>query len=512
MVRVLAKMRGFALANARQTKFGVVSLVGAALVGLIAAAATLLLGFTAPLVGGAAQIALALLAWTAGRVGFAAFSGADPAMPLDFFRMLPLRRGALSRALLTLGLVDPALFFIAIACGSLVAFGFRHGVASGLFGIVGALLFIAFASILSTIVSALVPAGSRRRQDAGTLIAAVVISAVFVTSTLTPAILAALAKGRDVVLALILQIAPTGWAGDSIALGAAGRPWEAAGVLVALAGACVALAAWWPSVLARRLESVGGSGRRHHGRIGRRLLPATPTGSVVSRELRLWVRDPTRAGFLLISMVVGVGVCIVPLVSKGADLLLPFAGLGTIVIAGSIAGNSYGFDGPAFGLVLTTPGAERADVRGRQFAWLLIVGPYAALLSLGALLIAGRPDDWVWVLGLLPAALGAAAGVSILVSAIAPQPLDDGGGPTPTWTVKVYATLILTVVATAPVLALLIVGGVVHAAWVGWIGVPVGVAVGVAVWGGLGRMATTRLVRRGPEMLEALASSPSGRR
>jgi ABC-2 type transport system permease protein len=224
------------------------------------------------------------------------------------------------------------------------------------------------------------------------------------------------------------------------------------------------------------------------------------------------LRDPTRAGFLLIALVVGLGVCVVPLVSQGADLLLPFAGLGTIVIAAAIAGNSYGFDGPAFGLVLTTPGAEGPDIRGRQFAWLLLIGPYAALLSLGGLFIAGRQDEWAWVLGLLPAVLGAAAGVSILVSAIAPQPLDDGGGPTPAWTIKVYATLVLTVLATTPVLALLITGGILHLTWVGWLGAPVGVVTGTLLAIGLGRIAIARLARRGPEILEALASSPAGRK
>ena len=37
MVRVLARMRGYALANARHTRFGVLSLAGAALLGLAGA-------------------------------------------------------------------------------------------------------------------------------------------------------------------------------------------------------------------------------------------------------------------------------------------------------------------------------------------------------------------------------------------------------------------------------------------------------------------------------------------
>jgi ABC-2 type transport system permease protein len=505
-------MRGFAIANARRTKFGVVSLIGAALLGLVAALATLLLGFTAPASGGADQISLVLLTWAVGRVGFAAFAGSDPALPLDFFRTLPLRRRTFARALLLIGLTDPALFFLAIATGSLIAFGFRTGPAAGLVGVLGAAIFLVFVSVLSTIVSALVPAGSRRRQDAGTLLAAVLISAVFVASTLTPALLTALGAGRAPVLALVLRILPPGWGPDSVALAASGNLALAACVLAGFVIVCGAMAAWWPSVLTARLESVGGSGRRHHSKSGHRILPATPTGAVASRELRLWIRDPTRAGFLLIALVVGLGVCLVPLVSQGADLLLPFAGLGTIVIAAAIAGNSYGFDGPAFGLVLTTPRIEAADVRGRQLAWIILVGPYSVLLSVAGLLIAGTPDQWVWILGLLPAALGGAAGVSVLVSAVAPQPLDDGGGPTPSWTLKVYASLILTCVVSTPALALLIVGAAADAAWISGLAVPVGVASGAgsAFW--FGSLAIKLLARRGPEMFHALATSPSGRR
>jgi ABC-2 type transport system permease protein len=505
-------MRGFALANARHTTFGIVSLIGAALLGFVAAGATLLLGFTAPAAGGADQIALVLTTWAAGRIGFAAFSGTDPALPLDFFRTLPLPRRGFARALLILGIADPSLYFLAIASGSLVAFGFRQSAAAGVIGVLGALILLAFISVLSTIVAALVPAGSRRRQDAGTLLAAVLISAVFVTSTLTPALLTALGTGSAVVLAILLRTLPSGWASDAIALQASGNPIWVIAVLVGFVLVCGVLIWWWPSVLTRRLESAGGGGHRHRTKAGRRILPASATGAVASRELRLWIRDPTRAGFMLIALVVGLGVCIVPLISQGAAVLLPFAGLGTIVIAAAVAGNSYGFDGPALGLVLTTPNVEAADVRGRQLAWFLLVGPYSILLSLVGVVVAGTAGEWAWVLGLLPAVLGGAVGVFVLVSAVAPQPLDDTGGPTPSWTLKVYATLILTCVSSAPALALLIVGAATGAGWVSWLALPIGIVTGVICTFGLGSLATKQLVRRGPEMLEALASSPAGRR
>jgi ABC-2 type transport system permease protein len=499
-------MRRYALANARKSKIGIISLIGAVLLGLVAAGASLLLGFTAPISGGGDQLALVLLTWAAGRIGFAGFAGADPAMPLDFFRTLPLPRRSFARALLLLGIADPSLAFLAVASGCLVAFGFRQSAAAGAVAMVGALLYLAFVSMMSTIVAALVPAGSRRRQDAGTLLAAILISAVFVTSTLTPALLTALGKGTAPGLAVILRVLPSGWASDATELEAVGNVALAIASLAGLLVVCGALVLWWPTVLEKRLESVGGSGRRNRAASRRRVLPATRTGAVASRELRLWIRDPTRAGFLLISLVVGLGSCLVPLFSRGADILLPFAGLGTIVIAAAVAGNSYGFDGPALGLVLTTPGAESADVRGRQLAWLLLVGPYSVLLSVAGSIIVGPGAQWPWVLGLLPATLGAAAGVTALVSVVAPQPLDDGGGPTPSWTLKVYVTLILTCVATTPTIALLIVGAIVNVAWIGWLGVPTGVLTGLACALGLGSVAITRLTRRGPEMLQVLAS------
>jgi ABC-2 type transport system permease protein len=505
-------MRGYALANARQSKFGILSLVSAALLGIVAAGASLLLGFTAPLAGGADQIALVLLTWAAGRVGFAAFSGADPAMPLDIFRTMPLERRALSRALLLLGVVDPSLFFLAIASGSLVVFGFRQTPGVGILAIFLALIYLAFVSEFSTIVSALVPAGSRRRQDAGTLVAAVVISAVVVTGTLTPALLSALAAGTAPALAIMLRLLPTGWGSLSLELAVAGDWWTALGVLVGFLVVCGALMVWWPSVLTRRLESQGGSGRRHLSKQRRRVLPSTPVGAVASRELRLWIRDPTRAGFLLIALIVGLGVCLVPLFSRGADILLPFAGIGTVVIAAAIAGNSYGFDGPAFALVLTTPASESADVRGRQLAWLLLIGPYSILLSLAGLLVAGNSGEWSWVLGLLPSTIGGAVGITIFVSAIAPQPLDDGGGPTPAWVIKAYVTLILTALSTGPALVFLIVGARTGVSWLSWLGVPVGVITGIVSATVLGSIARTRITHHGPEMLQALASSPAGRK
>ncbi|WP_262287062.1 hypothetical protein [Micromonospora sp. MA102] len=46
----------------------------------------------------------------------------------------------------------------------------------------------------------------------------------------------------------------------------------------------------------------------------------------------------------------------------------------------------YSSDGTALWQTLLAPGNERADVRGRQLAWMLVVGPPAVVLTaLGAI-------------------------------------------------------------------------------------------------------------------------------
>jgi ABC-2 type transport system permease protein len=507
VVRILIGMKAAALKNMHRTRVGTASIVIAVVLGILTSGATLLLGMTAPTSGGADEIALILLAWAAGRVGFSAFAGADSSLPLDLLRTLPLPAARLARALLVIAFADPALAFLAIASGSVIAFGFRQGIVAGVIGTVGALLFIVSTSLLSTVVSTLVPTGSRRRRDSGTLLAALLISAVFVTGTAAPAVLAALATGELPVLSAVVRLLPTGWAPTATALAAQGALGASLGMLALLLLLSAALFTAWPAVLRKRMESAGGAPRRRAHARPRRMLSNGPVTAVAARELRLWIRDPIRAGFLVIAFVVGLGACAVPLFARGSEVMLPFVGPGTALIAAAMAGNTYGFDGPVLGLTLTAPGSESAEVRGRQLAWLLLAGPYAVLLGVAGLLIAGSGNEWAWILALTAAVLGGGAGAAALISTVAPQPLDEGGGPTPAWTLKIYATLILTALLTAPALVLLIAGTVTGSVWLDWAAIAVAVIVGVGAAALLGSAAGRRLVRYGPEMLVALSGS-----
>jgi hypothetical protein len=58
------------------------------------------------------------------------------------------------------------------------------------------------------------------------------------------------------------------------------------------------------------------------------LLPATPTGAVVGKELLVWRRDSGRTLLLLMALLISGLNLAVPAVAFSAPALLPFFGLG----------------------------------------------------------------------------------------------------------------------------------------------------------------------------------------
>lgn len=512
MVRILIHMRSAMIAHQRSTRFGTISLIFFAAVGLLSALSTLWLGFVhyrTP-AAGASVLAIVMAVWVLARVAYAAFTGGDGTLRLELFRMLPIRRQALGRALLVVGVLDPALVFMALAFAGLVALGAQGGVGAALIGAAGALLTLGLTSVLVTVVEAALPPGSRRRQDAGTMILAIVISLVAIAGTLLPTLIGALSAGTIPVLGTVVRILPTGWAPVAVEAARSGNLLMAALPLAGVIVIVTALVRAWPALLSRRLDGTLGSSRQDRVRRMRApLLPQTPTGAVVAKELRLWLRDPLRATFLIIAAVVGLGVCVIAVLAHGTGLLLPFAGVLTAIIAGAGGCNLYGSDGLSLRLTVLSPGSEGADVHGRQLAWLLLVGPYTLVLTIVLTIISGQAWAWPWALGPLAAVLGGAVGLIPLCSLIAVLPLDASGGPAPAWPAKVWAALLLTVATALPTVALLIVGAV--AGWVllQWLAVPLGILTGIALALALGRAARRRLSTHQFDILATLTAASS---
>jgi ABC-2 type transport system permease protein len=507
-------MRAAMLAHQGATRFGTVSAIIAGLLGLVLAVGTLLLGLTAypSPAAGSDVVAVAMAVWVAGRLAYAAFAGGGGTLRFELFRTLPIPRRTLANALLVVGLADPAMAVMAVAFGALIALGAGGGPGPVVAGVAGAALTLVLTGLSATLVAALVPSGSRRGRELGTLVVAVAISGVTVVGSLLPSLAAALTQGRAPVLSAVVRILPSGWA--AVAVDGARRG-DAVRTVLPLLGLAVLIAVvvrGWPALLARRLDGRIGAPRREHlRRSRRRILPATPTGAVVAKEVRTWIRDPLRLTFLVLGGLVGLGVAGVPAIAHGTTVMLPFAGLLTIVIAGAGGANLYGSDGLALRLVVLVPDSIRPDIRGRQAAWFLVVAPYAVVLTVLLTAVSGQGWAWPWVLAFLPALLGAALGLVPLASVTAVQTLDTAGGVSPAWPVKIYATLLLILVPSLPGTALLIVGAVSRTGWLEWLAVPVGLVVGACCAVLLGRAAERRFAARRLDVLALLtnASSPS---
>jgi ABC-2 type transport system permease protein len=399
-----------------------------------------------------------------------------------------------------------SLVFSLIAFAALIALGARSGVAAALTGVAATALDLVLAVVASTVaVAAFGPTiSSRRGRDFGTILLALAITLLSLASGLVPLIAKRLTDGHSPVLAAVVRILPSGW--GAVAVDAAGRSdWGLValtlGGLVALIGLLVAA---WPSLLARRLTMSA-----HAARTGEPVLPLTPLGAVIGKELRMYSRSVLRSVMLMISFLVGVLVGVISALG-GKTGGLPFAGLLFTVIAAGCFTNFYGDDGTSLWLTLVVPGAERPDVRGRVWAWFLVVGPAGLLITVVFTAVSGQTWAWPWVLAGEPALIIGSAGLLALIGVVSVNAPDADGGPTPARVLKTHlALIVIPVVTLFPAAALLAGGAAAHSLTLRWLAVPVGLA--WAAW--LCRYsvagAQRRLQARGPEIFARLRPSAS---
>jgi len=117
------------------------------------------------------------------------------------------------------------------------------------------------------------------------------------------------------------------------------------------------------------------------------------------------------------------------------------------------------------------PGTERADVRGRQAAWLLAVAPALVVLAVVPTALSGQGWAWPWVLATLAAVLGATPGLMVWLSVTSPVPekdphrrsgpFDTGDDPSTAGALAAHGYLMLALVAlaAAPCATLVLLGG-----------------------------------------------------
>ncbi|QRN81204.1 MAG: hypothetical protein JK586_07065, partial [Nocardiopsis sp. BM-2018] len=305
---------------------------------------------------------------------------------------------------------------------------------------------------------------------------------------------------------------PSGWGVFAVRAAGEGSPLLALGALLGLLVLALLLLAVWGVFVRRRVSSpTTGPARGGRGvtRLLQRFLPSGPMGAVITRELRTWGKDPRRALELRVALWTGVLVCAMGLL-VGMTFMIPLAGLIMVAMAALMSLNVYALDGSALWQTLLTPGAERRDVRGRQITWLLVFVPISVLVSVGGILFTGQDWAWPWVAAVLPALIGAGAGLSVLFAlmwpAPGPEPHRHGGSPLASGDSSGQFTVLfpLLLVCAAPPAALTALGVFTGNQNLVWAAIALGVAEGLLLGWGLGRVAYRRLEKRGPELLNTL--------
>jgi ABC-2 type transport system permease protein len=520
---------------ARNSPGGSGTVVGVRAVGLLLGIGTLLLGLVrfedaSRMVDLLATVGLVwLLGWVMGPI---VVRGAGLGLRPEWFALLPLSPRRLAAGLLGASFVGFAPAVTLVAFAALVVAAARLGVAPVLVAVPATLLQLGLVVVLSRVVVTALGAtlSSRRGQELGGLLTAVTIALASGGWSLAAVIGQQLAAGPSSAVATVLRILPSGWA--PVAVAAADRSdWPLTlGALCGLAALCGLLLLAWAELLPAVMRKPGGRapGTARRGRAAAgvvpgarsRLPPAGPTAAVVAKELHTWRRDPGRTLLLLLAVLISGLSLAVPAVAFDLPAALPWVGPATALIVAMGAANVYGDEGTALWLTRMVPGVERADVRGRQLAWLLVVAPVTVVLTVVLTVLSGQGWAWPWVLAVVPAILGGTAGLMMWMSVARPVrqqdphrragPFDTGDDPNTASALigQRYLMLGLAALIAVPAAALVLLGTVGGQPALQAAGVLVGAATGVLLYWWGGRLAARRLADRGADLLDLLRLGP----
>lgn len=523
MVGVLIRLKLDVLRHSTTGLRSALTIVGLVL-GMLLAVGTVLLGaldFTGPGVA-INLLCVGFLIWTIGWVVGPLVTGGDTTLNPGYFTLLPIPPRQLATSLIGASFVGVAPVVTLVAFLSLVVGGAKLGVASALVGVVAVPLQLALVILLSKV---LVGArGEAEKSRLGKEVSALVMGFGFAFLVLGPLTLSTLwpvlVRPWPSVAATIVRALPSSW--GAVAVDAAQRSdWLlAVGALAGLVVFCALLLAIWGRLLVRATTEPAGHAKiAAAGRAGlvQRMLPDSPLGTSIGKELRTWSRDMLRGRFLRMAFWTGTFICVAIALTAGW-FILAFLGVLVAIFAGAMCGNLYGTDGTALWLTLMTPGTERADVRGRQLAWLIRVAPLVLGVTVVGYLIAGESWTLPLVIAVIPALLGGGAGWVLLVSVLAPivksdphrrsSNPGDAGNNVPAQVMQSQITFYLTTASMLPAAAVVVAGMLLDSPAVEWAGSAVGLCTGLLLPWLLGRIAYRRLIDRGPELLNVLRKGP----
>ncbi|WP_436531900.1 hypothetical protein [Actinoplanes sp. HUAS TT8] len=508
MAGVLIRMKLAIIRNSMTGGRAAWMLVGAAF-GLLFAAGTIwltMVDLPAEKVRGD-LLACVFVMWTLGWL-IGPLWGGSAVLRADHFALLPVPRRKLAVGLLGAAFVGITTAVTLVGFTSLIVYGGRHGLVPALVAAPVAAVQLVFVVLLSRVAYALfgVVAASR----VGAAVTGLLFAAMLVLTqsgwmiALAIAYSDILTTGFSATTTTVLRAIPSSW--GIVAVDAAARgDWPlAVGAPLGLAVLSGLLLLVWSIELGasrRARVTIGGGGA--HGTPG-----TGPVRAVVVKELRTWWRDPLRITTATVPLFWALGTVLLPL-TFDARLLLPWAGPALALFAITSACNLYSQDGTAVWQTLTA-GAQRADVRGRQWAYLIVFGPPAVLLGAGFTWWGGYTWTWPWVAALIPALLGGGAGLIVYASVFGLVPGPDAhkrpSNPLERADTTGQSNVLFWVglLPAVPAAGVVFLGSRLDLTWLTWAGVPVGVATGVLVAYRLGALAARRLATHGPDLLHTM--------
>ncbi|MGL5859194.1 MAG: hypothetical protein ACRC35_12480, partial [Angustibacter sp.] len=371
--------------------------------------------------------------------------GQDDSLNPASLILLPLTRSDMVRGMLASSFVGIGPLAAVLGLSGLLI-GFTRGPVSVLVVPLAAVGVVAFAVALTRTVGASLDRVllSRRGRDL-TLVLVVALSGavylgIFAVGSISRRTLADAAD--------VLRWTPPGWAAHAI--GAADRaPITAVGLLIALAVAVAVTATAWIGLLGRvQTTADGGTTPRGSARRSRSAAasspPAAGAGSSISRldrwtgrlrdqtvaaewarGLRYLWRLPMQRLSLIGAVVVGTGG---PLlwaggIERGGVLLAAVAG----TFLGTGTSNQLGPDGAARWIHLVVGTDAGSDLRGRNLAYLTVVGPVVVAVTTVLAAVGGEWSLYWLALALAFAGFGVGVGVGNLLTVLVPMKLPETG-------------------------------------------------------------------------------------
>ena len=457
----------------------------------------------------AVTFALWALGWIVGPI----FAG-EPALNGEHFHRQPIPRRTLTLGLLAAALVAVTTAITVLAFGAMIAFAARLSWQAVVVSVPAVVLLLLLVVILSRVVTLLFRAMARSRAGGAVTatVTAAIVSLCSFSWVLMIGVYLLLEYGFPPTFSTVVRALPSSW--GLLAVEAAGRgDWLwAIGPLVALAALVAALFAAWGALLGpQRLARPVVRGSSASKAVRRPRLFRGDVGTICLKELRTWWRDPMRTQSIVLGPAFAVITALFPLIFD-FTAAFPFIGAAGALMAAATCANLYGQDGTALWLTLTVPGKEKADVRARQLAWLLVFGPLTLLLTAAGSLVHGDPALVPWALAGNIAALGGGSGLliwaSVAVLVPGPDPHKSKNSPMDHGDVTGQSFLMFFLVALAmcPALGVAWAGQALDRPALLWASLAVALLTGVLSHVLLGSVAARKLRDEGPELLHLMRS------